>query len=357
MNKTIFSLIFLLAFCPLFGAEPDFYVWQRLNSPELKQAVAEFYRTAHGKLCFLAGELENDGSITRIAPSKAVDFARAVPVVRIHVKNLKKKPSVIADEISGIYAPWKSAKALEIDLDAPESKLDYYRDVMLELRKKLKDVKLSATVLPCHLKHEKAFRGLASACDHYVLQVHGLTRRNGKLSICDHAEALKAVMLAKSLKHPFKTALPLYCNRVGGEWIKPDMAKMSELAAVCGEVIGFRLGIPGDGSALDLNTALRVCRGAGYTPKLEFRWEKKTGGAWHLFIRNCGFFAEKVTLRLNFKKAPDDMDTFNGARLSGNNKLSLILPPSGTEKPYLWMRKGGNEPPSSTIEIEGENIR
>ena len=352
-----FGLIFLFLFCSLFGAEPDFYVWQRLNSPELKQAVTEFYRNTPGKLCFLAGELENDGMITRIAPSKEVDFSRSVPVVRIHIKNLKKKPVILADEICGIYAPWKSAKALEIDLDAPESRLDYYRDLMLELRKKLKDVKLSATVLPCHLKHEKAFLALADSCDHYVLQVHGLTHRNGKLSIYDHAEALKAVMLAKSLKHPFKTALPLYCNRVSGKWIKPDMTKVSELAAVCGEVIGFRLGIPGDGSSLDLNTALRVCRGAGYAPKLESRWEKKSGGAWHLFIRNCGFFAEKVTLRLNFKEAPDDMDTFNHARLDGKNRLTLILPPSGTEKPYLWVRTGRNEMPSSAIEIEGENIR
>ena len=145
-----------------------------------------------------------------------------------------------------VYTPWKASNALQIDLDAPESKLDYYRDVMLELKKKLPETGLSATVLPCHLKHSAAFRALASACDYYVLQVHGLAQRNKVWSIYDHGEAVRAVTLAKSLKLPFKTALPLYCNQVGRQWIKPDMVKVSELAAVCGEVIGFRLGIPGD---------------------------------------------------------------------------------------------------------------
>ena len=355
MNKTVFSLIFLLAFCFLTGAEPEFYVWQRQHSPEVHSAVKDFYLKCSGKLYFLAGELENDGRIIRILPSKAVDFARAVPVVRIHVKNLEKPPAVLAEEIIKVYAPWKSSNALQIDLDAPESKLDYYRNVMLELRKKLPGAGLSATVLPCHLKHA-AFRELTSACDYFVLQVHGLTQWKKIWSIYDYAEAIWSVTLAKTLKLPFKTALPLYCNQIGGQWVKPDLAKVNELAAVCGEVIGFRLGIPGDGSALDLETALRVCKGQGYAPKLETRWEQRTGGAWHLFIRNCGFFAERVTLSLDFQEPPMDMDTFNRARLNGKrNELTLILPPSEMEKPYLWVRTDDSEKPMITLKMRGGN--
>ena len=189
-----------------------------------------------------------------------------------------------------------------------------------------------------------------------MLQVHGLTRRNKVWSIYDHGEAVRAVTLAKSLKLPFKTALPLYCHELGGQWVKPDLAKVSELAAVCGEEIGFRLGIPGDGSALDLETALQICKGQGYAPKLETRWERKTGGTWHLFIRNRGFFAERVTLSLDFEEPPTDMDTFNRARLNGKrNELTLILPPSGTEKPYLWVRTDSNKKPMITIQIRGGN--
>lgn len=354
LQKMKLKLVFLIlsVMLAVSAAETDFYVWQRQPSAELEQAVAEFYQTCSGKLYFLAGEIENDGRSIPVSPSKKVDFKRSVPVVRIHVTHLKKTPAVLAGEISRFYVPWKAAGALQIDLDAPESRLGYYRDLMRELRKLLPGTKLSVTVLPCHLKHDQAFRELAAQCDFYVLQVHGLTRRNKVWSIYDHAEAVKAVTKAKALKLPFKTALPLYCHEIGGQWIKPDPAKVSELAAVCGDVIGFRLGIPGDGSALDLKTALQVCKGQGYAPKLETRWEQRTGGAWHLFIRNCGFFAERVTLSLDFKEPPMDMDTFNRARLNGKrNELTLILPPSGMEKPYLWVRTGSNEKPMVTIQI------
>lgn len=359
MNRTILILTVFFVLCSLFGAEPDFYVWQRQPSKELEQAVREFYRTSPGKLYFLAGELENDGRITRIPPSKAVDLSRAVPVIRIHVKNLEKTPAVLAEEIVKIYDPWKAAKALQIDLDAPESRLDYYRDVMLELKKLLPGTGLSATVLPCHLKHSAAFRALASACDFYVLQVHGLAQRNKVWSIYDHAEAVRAVTKAKELNLPFKTALPLYCNQLGAQWIKPDMAKVSELAAACDEVIGFRLGVPGDGTALDLKTALQVCKGQGYAPKLETRWEQKRGGAWHLFIRDNGFFAEPVTLKLEFNVPPEDMDTFNQAVLNGKrDELTLILPPCGMEKTYLWVRPGGDPDREPEVKIERKgNIR
>ena len=348
------ALCFL--FCASFGAEPDFYIWHRQQTPELEQAVTEFYRSSSGMLFFLAGELEDNGCMIRISPLKAVDFTRAVPVIRIHVKNLEKTPAVLADEIMKAYVPWKAANALQIDLDAPEFRLDYYRDVMLELRKKLPGIRLSATVLPCHLNHAVPFLALATACDYYVLQVHGLTRRNRTWSIYDHTAAVKAVRLAKKMKLPFKTALPLYCSRINGQWVKPDMTKVSKLAAVCGEVIGFRLGIFGDGSVLDLETSLRVCRGKGYTPKLETRWEQHPDGAWHLFIRNCGFFAERVTLSLDFKIPPADSDTFNHARMNGkHDELTLILPTSDREKNCLWMRSGSNEKPWMTIQLRGGN--
>ena len=354
--KFTVGLMVLFVFCSLTGVEPDFYVWQRQHTPEMQSAVKEFYRKCPGKLYFLAGEIENDGRSIRIPPSKAVDFSRAVPVVRIHVKNLEKTPAVLAGEIVKLYALWKAANTLQIDLDAPETKLNYYRNVMLELRKKLLGAGLSATVLPCHLKHAAAFRTLASACDYYVLQVHGLALRNKVWSIYDHGEAVLAVTLAKSLKLPFKTALPLYCNQIGGQWVQPDLTDVSKLAAVCGEVIGFRLGIPGDGSALDLETALQICKGQGYAPKLEKRWERKTSGAWHLFIRNRGFFAERITLNLGFKVPPEDMDTFNQTVLNGKrNELTLILPPSGMEKTYLWVRTDDSEKPMITLKMRGGN--
>ena len=90
------GLVLCFPLCALFCAEPDFYVWQRQHTPELKSAAAEFYRKCPGRLYFLAGEIENNGHVIRIDPLKVVDFTRAVPVVRIHVKNLKKTPAALA---------------------------------------------------------------------------------------------------------------------------------------------------------------------------------------------------------------------------------------------------------------------
>ena len=358
MKQNLLALMLLATFSAM-AAEPSLYVWQRRQTPELERAAAEFFRQSSGKLYFLAGEMENDGCTLRFPPAENVDFARSVPVIRVHVAHLQKKPGVLAAEIGGMYAPWQRSRALQIDLDAPESKLDHYRDVMAELRQRLPGVELSATVLPCHLKHAAAFRRFADQCDFYVLQVHGLTRENGVWRIFDYPAALRAVTLAKALGRPFKTALPLYGSRVGdGELVIPDLAQVSRLAALCGEVIGFRLGLPGDGSALDLETALRVCRGERYSPTLETRWLDAGNGAWHLMITNRGFFAEPITLTLDFNVPPTDMDTFNQAAWDRNGReLTLILPPSGTERPYLWIRPGGDpkREPECQIKRKGEN--
>lgn len=357
MKRQLAAAIGLFALCAM-AAEPELYVWQRRQTPELDRAVATFYRQSSGRLYFLAGEMENDGRALCFPPAGNVDFARAVPVVRVHVAHLRKEAARLAAEIGEMYAPWRRSRALQIDLDAPESKLDHYRDLMVELRRLLPGVELSATVLPCHLKHEAAFRAFAESCDFYVLQVHGLTRENGAWRIFDYPAALRAVMQAKALERPFKTALPLYGSRVEeGELVKPDFSQVSRLAALCGEVIGFRLGLPGDGTALDLETALRVCRGDGYGPTLETRWENKGNGTWHLMIGNRGYLAEKVVLTLDFDVPPADMDTFNQAGWDRNRReLTLILPPPGAEKPYLWMRPGGDlkREPECQIKRKGE---
>ena len=47
------------------------------------------------------------------------------------------------------------------------------------------------------------------------------------------------------------------------------------------------------------------------------------------------------------------MDTFNQAVLNGKrNELTLILPPSGMEKTYLWVRPGGDPGREPEVKIE-----
>ena len=342
-------VVFVLFSSWLHGVEPDFYVWNRRNDARIRKSVEEYYRSSSGHLYFLAGELEDNGKIYSSGPSEYTDLTRSVPVIRIHIRHMKKNVSRLAGEVISLYSPWKASGALQIDLDAPESRILYYRDLMKELRRRLPGVKLSATVLPCHLKHVKEFRSLAENCDFYVLQVHCLTADNhDNYYILDEETARAALVRAKKLKLPFKTALPIYCCSVSsGRVVTPDLHLVSELAKESPGVIGFRLGTPGDGESLSVVTALRICRGEGYAPKVEIRWEKQKNGAWHLIIFNNGYFAENKTFHCHWKVRPGlfSRGVFNGAILLYEmNILKLRLPPSGESKVYLWLRTKSKHP-------------
>ena len=351
------KLFYIVIFMPMMmfaSVKSDFYLWQRTHTDSVKNAVDDFYKNSSGYLYFLAAEFENDGKIIPVKQSSSIKFERSVPVFRIHIKHIKKSAALLVDEICRAYAPYKTAKALQIDLDAPESKIDYYCELMLELRKKLPDVKLSATVLPCHLKHTKKFTELAKACDFYVLQVHGLTKESGIWSIYDHKTAQNALAKAKKIALPFKVALPLYCNILSQKLlVKPDLYKVAELAVQCPEIIVFRLGNKDDGQSLDFDNAVKICNGK-YSPELRFHWQKQNDFLWYLSIENCGFFAEKVTLELEYdKESVADMDTFNYAILN-SNKLSIILPPSGTCRKFLWVRTKNKQNIENIIRIKEE---
>lgn len=334
------------------AVKSDFYLWQRNQNKPVQNAVQNFYKNSSGHLYFLAGEFENDGKIIPVKPAPVIDLQRSVPVFRIHIRHMKKTAALLADEIYRLYEPYSAAKALQIDLDAPESKIDYYTNLMLELRKKLPDTKLSATVLPCHLKHTKKFTQLAKACDFYVLQVHGLAKESGNWSIYDHKTAQKALAKAEKIGLPFKAALPLYCNILSQNLlVKPDLYKVAELASKCREIIVFRLGYPGDGQSLDMKTAENICNGK-YAPEIKFKWHRQNKNLRYLSIENCGFFSEKVTLQLEYdKEFVADMDTFNYAFLNGS-RLSVILPPSGTCKNFLWVRTKNKQNLANIIKIK-----
>ena len=344
--RFILTLFSLLPFF-LSGVEPDFYVWQREHGNEVKEAVLNYYRSSTGKLYFLAGELENDGRIYKASPEKYVDLSRAVPVVRVHIKHMKKTPSALAEELVKFYRPWEKTKEFQIDLDAPESKISYYRELMQELRRRLPGVKLSATVLPCHLKHTKEFRALAEACDYYVLQVHGLEGSGFLWHILDRTTSFQALERAKALKLPFKTALPFYCCDAEGEHVEPDMHVVGALAKASPGVIGFRLGVSGDPKTLDLKAALKICRGEKYSPSVAFRWEKQKNGAWHLFVQNNGYYPKYMHFECQWTNIPSSvfMGVFNKASFyNGMKEFRLPLPPSGESRVYLWLRTKSNSP-------------
>ena len=355
------AVAFLLLALPCSGM--DFYLWQRAHTQEVKAAVKEFYANSNGKLYCIVGELEGSGKVVSIKPSDAISLDRSVAVIRIHtdaVKDYYNFPIANAREIIKkivkLYLPWKQCQALEIDLDIPESKIDFYADLIMQLRENLPGVTLSATVLPCHLSHRQEFSRLASACDFYVLQVHGLNKDKGYWSIFDYSDSVKAVEKAKSFKRSFKVALPLYCNNIDrSTLVKPDLQKVSDLAKISPQVIGFRLGLSGDGNALDWQTAAALCRGESYRPKLQMQWQLQGNGAWILSMKNVGYFSELVTLQLpdELQKILTDADTFNNAFFDKHSgTIKLRLPPATSEIKVMWGRFSEDPNKKSPITIK-----
>ena len=340
-----FRWFFFLFPLLLQAAYPEFYIWQRKYTPNVERGIIEVNKIGCKRYYFVAGELENNGRTVAVSPAYPDWLAGNVtPVIRIHIKHLSTPTAKLAQQILKLYVPWKKCRSLQIDLDAPESKISYYTALMKELRKLLPDTELSATVLPCHLRHKKEFLQLAEICNFYVLQIHGLEKRNGNWSIMDKNTALNAISRAVNYKQNFKIAAPLYSHNINGITVKPDLKLVSLICRFAQQnnigVIFFRLGVPGDGETFDASRQIDLWFNR-YEPAILHDWKVAENGAWHLYIQQFGYFSEKVTFDLQWENGFEitDADTFNGAKLSFDRKtLTLTLPPDSEKKAFLWLR-------------------
>ena len=340
-----FKWLFILFPLLLQAAYPEFYIWQRKYTQAVENGIIEANKSCCRKFYFIAGEMENNGRTIAVSPAYPDWLAgKVTPVIRIHIKHLSTPTANLAQQILKLYAPWQKCRSLQIDLDAPESKISYYTALMKELRKLLPDTELSATVLPCHVRHKKEFLQLAEICDFYVLQIHGLEKRNGKWSIMDKNTALNAIIRAVNYKQNFKIAAPLYSHNINGITVKPDLKLVSLICRFAQQnnigVIFFRLGVLGDGETFHASRQIDLWHDR-YEPAIRHYWKVAENGAWHLYIQQLGYFSEKVTLDLQWDDGFQitDADTFNGAKLSFDRKtLTLTLPPDGEEKAFLWLR-------------------
>ncbi|MBE6357618.1 MAG: DUF3142 domain-containing protein [Lentisphaerae bacterium] len=343
MIKTVLLILLL----PIASKAVDFYIWQRqLNNQLIRDTVLKWQRETPGTTYCLAGELENDGRQMTVSPEQFLEPAWTTPVIRIHIRNMTRKTEELAKTVIKLHTPWAACRSLQIDLDCPEFKLSYYTSLMQQLRKQLPDYRLSATVLPCHLRHHKEFKSLADACDYFVVQVHALEKDGNDFFIIDRNTALEAIKNAGTFDRPFKIALPFYTHTINGKTIKPDLHIFPELIRHAEKfpkmsgIIAFRLGLPGERDTVSINTVMSACKGE-YTPGIIPDWQKHPDGAWHLFLKNRGHFVEKVTLELKWNKNFKilDFDTFNHAAADRRlHTLTLTLPPDGMSVPYLWLR-------------------
>jgi hypothetical protein len=101
---------------------------------------------------------------------------------------------------------------LQIDFDCAQSKLDGYRVWVLAIRRAITPVPVIITTLPSWL-NEPSFPKLIAAADGYVLQVHSLEApkfADEPFTLCDPAQAKRAVERAGKWNVPFRVALPTY---------------------------------------------------------------------------------------------------------------------------------------------------
>jgi hypothetical protein len=101
---------------------------------------------------------------------------------------------------------------LQLDFDCATSKLDGYRVWLEAIQGRVAPLPVTITALPSWLR-SPAFRRLAQAAPNYVLQVHSVERPasfDAPFTLCDPADARRAVERAGRLGVPFRVALPTY---------------------------------------------------------------------------------------------------------------------------------------------------
>ncbi|MBI2948437.1 MAG: DUF3142 domain-containing protein [Verrucomicrobia bacterium] len=204
----------------------DVYIWQRAWTESLDDAISE-HAGDFAELVALKAEVswqDNQPRVVRVAldyPSLRNAGRPISLALRIGAYSGPFNPDserthwlteLAASILSEAQTNELDVAELQIDFDCAESKLEGYRVWVEAIRRRVAPVPVTITALPSWLKRP-AFKRLVAAADGYVLQVHSLARpRNpgAPFSLCDPAEARRAVEKAGRLGKPFRVALPTY---------------------------------------------------------------------------------------------------------------------------------------------------
>lgn len=204
------------------GLTQEAFVWQRSWDTALVSSI-QSAPTSLSRVVVLAAEAEwreRQLHLARVTPDYVALSRSRISVglaVRIGAFPLADTNAAarLSDFVAGALSEARAQQLvpaeMQLDFDCPESALDAYRAWLRDLRPRLGTVPLAITVLPCWLRHEQAFRRLASECDGFVLQVHSLeTQTDGTTVICETNAACRAVAAAAMVGSPFRIALPTY---------------------------------------------------------------------------------------------------------------------------------------------------
>ena len=325
------------------------YVWQRVWTPQVREAVASLPPDIT-ELLPLAAEVgfppgEKKAQVTRVPWDFAVVkevSAEITIVIRIGDSGAATKWEPWAcEEIQALAetlveeteSQGVSVAGVQIDYDCPASRLADYRKLLTHLgeAKLLQERRLSFTSLPSWLTYDfEGMKGLAEASDSFVLQVHALDlpkTANDPVIVMDPGLARVAVKRAGDLGAPFVVALPTYSSFVVfdeaadkvvdvisedldfskllpeqhlilGEAPEKEIAQlMTEWSEgsrprLCDGVVWYRLPVEGD--VLNWPTATWDLVREGVVPerKLELEFRREPQGFDRVLLRNQGQIPE-----------------------------------------------------------------
>lgn len=203
------------------------YVWQRVWSPAVEQAVAS---SDFDALTVLAAEVSwSDGApgITEVAlPTLPAGTTLAI---RSAVPADDPTP-ILAPLIDALLAAHPEAVAVQLDIDLPTARLPEYAGWITDLSAGC-PVPVEITALPTWLS-APAMADLAEAADRTILQVHWLDPSDP-----DHLldpDALDHLRALSRLDRPLSAALPTY----GYQLARDDDGRLAGIVAEQGSLIG-----------------------------------------------------------------------------------------------------------------------
>lgn len=213
--RFLILLFLLLAASAGSIADSQVYIWQRVWNDGHKAAL----RQSHGlfstlRVLGLQIHPREGARIARVDTLLLQQDGRPVwLVVRLDGSLAQLDAAAILPQIQSIIARWRSAgvnlTAIEIDYDAPTSRLADYQHLLTSLRQALpSDVTLSITALPTWLSSPQ-LPALLAAVDSSVLQLHSVL--SPQQGLFDPTLALRwSRLYAQISAHPFYLALPAY---------------------------------------------------------------------------------------------------------------------------------------------------
>ncbi len=195
----------------------EVYVWQRSDSPELRDALHRSCEVA-ARRHFLAVEIGRHDSEWRVTRSTLPDelISGQGLVMRIGA-SLAGETWHEGEALDRVLAEaaWMAAKPsleFQIDYDCPQRSLGDYQRLLEIIKARHPDKKWTITALPSWL-NETAAKQLFKTADGMVLQVHSLQlpdQPQRPVILCDPAAAREAVRKMSKLDVPFRVALNTY---------------------------------------------------------------------------------------------------------------------------------------------------